>query len=1156
MSNIQKRLHERAHVDPKASYDVTTPSVDVVAQTTDPMVFNEGKNSKASKLAHALGIFQSETLPALETVSKARSERHFQEGATDALLGKDRPSKGIMRLQGWDTLKGALSAKRDYRTEITDFYNENYLELTPDEFEAGMNEIAQRYLEGQSQSYVQSFIQNSLDIEQNIFDKYNETQRELFKQDSANMLSAKAHDISFNVVEEFIRREFEDILSLDEIRKRPDILWELSHRQQEFGYEVGKALRADLTEAQLIGKTLGFNRHDVNAIYLEQVGEIAVHYGLPELLSFFYMPDETGNAPIITTQNLGKPAYGYIAKAEASQKSILAEYKKALSDAEKQRLKDAEDNLKLALEAYVKDMNVELGLLEKMIVDNPEEVVDYADNLMYEMFQPESLFHQLDKTEHKKLFDRVLNVATTDIEFAVGDTDTRVYEELLARENEKSLTLDFLAEYKHMMSRKDWEEFTDKYYKQEQEAFELKQVALKNDVNSKLLQIKYMDSAEHRKRASLLFLEQLDNENPLFWTLDGNYINSIRDELLSNAKLNTIFRTSGNDDEAMKRLNSHKVAGTLTVELINEEAENITETTWDSFINDYMSQEEKKKREAEKEEEEFLKEQAEADSEAIEQRLKEYDERIAIAKLSPTSKSYMEYAEILDDFIDDPIMNQLDSVTRRNRLNEIIDSYIERRDYATDAEADDRLFNELLEQVSKGEITTVDLEPYLEAKLLSKSQHTQLILEAESVRKKDLADLKAKIKEQTRLAMQRQAELLRKAEEEAQYQREQAQEDFLMSIGVGITELPPRGIERSDAIRELKRQLQTTGRKELAINSNILLSEYNVLDKLERDIDKFPSDSKQDIVIGLELERAFGILDRQNLMELAEQDVLNQSDFLRYMDALLKQEKIEDEAVKEERKSQVALIKEFSKDLVNAIIGGDVMDINLNETDKKRGAKLNLNFQSALIEFEKEYNRPPTFDEWIDEIATPIVAEAGEDIWEVLKPANEIFNSWDFLTSKDFDKVFTETVTTGMFWFKSEHEVVSDPTMSLNDMEAFELFDKHFKSGLTRREVIDSVNKEWVNRAGRPAKMTPQAEAYYIENYANVLAGNYYINNLDPESIYPQAYVTREILDVLDDLGYSRSEALIAIVMGRHYFDETMNQVMKEKPIKTRGERN
>ena len=496
MTNGQREqrryLTKRATVDPRVSFDVTTPALDVFARTTDPMVFDGNARGRAQRLAEALGVVNA-SLPLVGQALEAGYKREYSEGTLSALKGEERPSEGLARIIGYETLKGEFTAQKEYKAEVLQFYNDNHQVLSPEEFEQGLVEISKKYIEGASKHFLEGFLPVAVDIEQKVFENYTKYQQESVYNDTISFISQKAYDDTVDIVNTFLEQYFEGV-NLDNLRERLDVYYMLENG--DYGQVIAPLIRQSLTDAQNKAELMGLSKKEVSRIYLENIGRMAVEYGLPELLEFAYVKDESGIS--IARRPEGSKADSFrLSAVEEQMKAVklfnkavddyLTEQEKAEIEAEQERVKGVQADIRINTEKI-------------LATGTPDDAWEYFLSI-----QDTPEFRAMG-TEVKEITRKLLEHANKETIFQTGQSKQFALDHFALKrvkgfyDPNEALDLEEIQAYKEFLTESDYLELISIYYAQrdrhrqiEDEAQRIAQKAaqdqLEADLNALLMDI-------------------------------------------------------------------------------------------------------------------------------------------------------------------------------------------------------------------------------------------------------------------------------------------------------------------------------------------------------------------------------------------------------------------------------------------------------------------------------------------------------------------------------------------------------------------------------------------------------------------------------------------------------------------------------------------
>lgn len=327
--NTPSPLPQRRLTDPRDTFDFTTPNLQTVARPVD--IGN--RQSGASSLTQLVDALSSvnKGLAAYQSVRDAFNEEDYQKGQTARASGGARPSDaGWAFLRGWEEMDGKISANQEYQVEVADYLAKNAETATPEEFANGLHALSNKYLQGTSDNYVRGFVGEALNIEESAKLSYQQVQSKVFQQN----LEEKANIRFSQIIDNRLNDSFKGIGlgSYQELLEKPDAYAAMDIGTFKAGF--GTALRDALTQAQEEFKAFGMSTAQVSDIFLDRVGQIAIEYGLPELLDYATIKDKSGVSVEDTT--LGQKVKQYRQQAENQRSNIVAALdKKAKADYDK-----------------------------------------------------------------------------------------------------------------------------------------------------------------------------------------------------------------------------------------------------------------------------------------------------------------------------------------------------------------------------------------------------------------------------------------------------------------------------------------------------------------------------------------------------------------------------------------------------------------------------------------------------------------------------------------------------------------------------------------------------------------------------------------------------------------------------------------------------
>ena len=287
-----KQKNARLQWSDHDTFDFTTPNLNVTARQTDPYV-QPAMSNDAAVVAQFASIL-NQTLKVFEERKVQKHDEDIQKGKRAKVRGEEKPedaSKGFIK--GYETLEGMAGAAQ-LRTIMQDYYNKNW-QLTPEEFQAGKDEIVKEFLEGRSDNYIDALIPGAIQAEQEIINAQYEAQHSIIR----GNINSHIRQVADGMVDIMVDQDIDDPVRL----------------------------RQGLSDIQALAKEQGLSRSEVSGYFIDVVGQRAIKEGKPELMNFVYEKDvSAGNLRLIDTEHHPK-ILQYIrqAESEASSRDIAAE---------------------------------------------------------------------------------------------------------------------------------------------------------------------------------------------------------------------------------------------------------------------------------------------------------------------------------------------------------------------------------------------------------------------------------------------------------------------------------------------------------------------------------------------------------------------------------------------------------------------------------------------------------------------------------------------------------------------------------------------------------------------------------------------------------------------------------------------------------------
>lgn len=448
-------LTRRVQTTPEHTYDVTTPSLEVTAYPVDPYARPQ-VSSGLRNLIQALGPV-SQALRAYGQELDRRYQEEIEQGRLARASGKPKPSQSEAQIRGWEELDGKLTARRDYRAEVTEFLAQNMDVMAPEEIEQGLQEIAQKYLNGATDNFIRGFVEVALGIEDAAIAQYVARQQELIREQSFNKLAQHAEDEARSIVEGIALPLFR-AGSLDDLVGNVEVYETLN--RANFGVIFADQLNKGLDAAQELGASLGFSKGEITELYLDRVGALAIELGMPELLDWTEKRDEEGVS--VAGGALADKVRRYRQEAERARTSYIQAAERLASQERERQQTIAVNQLRR-------------NIATLYTIDNPVEAAKGARELR-ELFTSDPMFQDLSPTLYNAILNDLIDIELGQYQFpSIGNehvfADLRLaavmneltLEDILAARAENDLTLSqfntLLQDYEEQERRKQDEAY-------------------------------------------------------------------------------------------------------------------------------------------------------------------------------------------------------------------------------------------------------------------------------------------------------------------------------------------------------------------------------------------------------------------------------------------------------------------------------------------------------------------------------------------------------------------------------------------------------------------------------------------------------------------------------------------------------------------------
>lgn len=369
-------------------------------------------DTTGSKLARALQIGAYAVNGSTQFIG-TKAQKDYEEGQRAAIAGQ-KPSFDMdlfnQKMEGYYKTQGILDANKNYKAEVNKFLLTEAPGLNLEEFEQRMNAISEKYIMEQPQPYVDAFLETALSIEDQAYSNYQ------------GMLSQQLQQKNISLMNQYVATAVESSI-LDVAGKALDgnfaslqDFGENKSTLDKFGYInddlIVEALRETISEAQERGAELGLTKNQVSELAIDSIGQIAVTYGLPELLGVGEIKDEDGVKLKYTA--VGPKIDKYKAQAIESKQQI-AELTEMQAQAEREA----------TIEAFTKQQYVRLNDLYA-IADPVQRAVE-ARKVMADL-RASDIFYSMDTSDINSITKALNKEIQGGAQY--GESDPVVYGEL------------------------------------------------------------------------------------------------------------------------------------------------------------------------------------------------------------------------------------------------------------------------------------------------------------------------------------------------------------------------------------------------------------------------------------------------------------------------------------------------------------------------------------------------------------------------------------------------------------------------------------------------------------------------------------------------------------------------------------------------------
>jgi len=438
-----EELSRRPLIDERDTFDFTTPNLEVSARTTDPYV---QPYSNLQQLVSVLSEINP-TLRSIGQIGQVYNDKRKEQGEFSRIKGEETPakSKGWAFIQGYEELDGKIKGGLDYKLEVQDYINRNG-NLAPEEFANGLHAIAAKYTQGATDNFLRGFTDSALQIENDAKEAYQQAQFKKVQQDVIDKVSIDLTLDTEKTVQNLLKSSFK-VGSLDDIVNNPALLKKMG-TDKTFKDKVSTELRTILSTTQQRVKDLGatgLKNDDVTQKYLEIVGNMAVKYGMPELLDF-------------TDKNDGS---GFIISKSDKFGTMVADFKAGAERAKKTNLEIGEQtSAKQQEQALTQEVSrIRTRTAEISLVKDPFERAAQAREAMNYVSKSPMLTKNMDIQTLINPLQKIVEEARQGVSIRPDDSDKSTYQQLYSKAVKGSLSLEevYKADNNNLLNKSDFD---------------------------------------------------------------------------------------------------------------------------------------------------------------------------------------------------------------------------------------------------------------------------------------------------------------------------------------------------------------------------------------------------------------------------------------------------------------------------------------------------------------------------------------------------------------------------------------------------------------------------------------------------------------------------------------------------------------------------
>lgn len=446
-------------------YDYTTPSLKVTAQPvgisldTSALEAWQQKQKEKAAVWSSFANFLSSAIPVYKT-AEAKAE---QEGALKAVKGEELEPLNLRNFLTYKALeKGYSKAKAqlelvNYQADVALWWEQNKNKyVDTEEMQQAMQEFMNTWLQeradklpADSKAFQEEFFTKAQEFNTQLLAmKTNEQYQKLVEEIANTNFAALKQTTEESIINSLYKGL--NIDSLDDLNSlaqsaivNPAVL------ETEWNNKaiLAKELRTQLSQLQQRSKEFNMTRDQVAEVFVEEIGELATTYGMPELLDFVDEPDESGIK--LSNTKLANKIAQYKEAATKTRLQAQAQWQEYENqwNAKKQEL-------------YKNALLVNIGLLKTAVSSNDVTQRVTAKVTAQELLnrlQNDPTFMSLeDQGFVKSVVNDLSEVANTTVQFAIK-TDPNIKIQL--ERNYNKLTTQDVVQYAPYLTQADFEAY-------------------------------------------------------------------------------------------------------------------------------------------------------------------------------------------------------------------------------------------------------------------------------------------------------------------------------------------------------------------------------------------------------------------------------------------------------------------------------------------------------------------------------------------------------------------------------------------------------------------------------------------------------------------------------------------------------------------------